>query len=68
MKILAISGSVRRDSHNRKVLLAAAELMPDNVEFELFDGLKAVPPYDEDDDGAPRSGTPPGHLLADEWC
>jgi chromate reductase len=51
MKVLGISGSVRRDSHNKKVLRAAAELMPDDVEFELFEGLKAVPPYDEDDDG-----------------
>ena len=23
------------------------------MEFEIWDGLKAVPPYDEDDDGHP---------------
>ena len=50
MKILGISGSLRRDSHNTKLLRAAGELLPDDVEFELWDGLKAVPPYDEDDE------------------
>jgi chromate reductase, NAD(P)H dehydrogenase (quinone) len=50
MKVLGISGSLRRDSHNTQLLRAAAELLPDGVEFELWDGLKAVPPYDEDDD------------------
>jgi chromate reductase, NAD(P)H dehydrogenase (quinone) len=48
--ILGISGSLRRDSHNRRLLLEAAELFPAGTEFELFGGLKAVPPYDEDDD------------------
>jgi chromate reductase, NAD(P)H dehydrogenase (quinone) len=48
--ILAISGSLRRDSHNTALLRAAAEHAPAGVELELWDGLKAVPPYDEDDD------------------
>lgn len=50
MKVLAISGSLRRGSHNTALLRAAAELAPAGVELELWDGLKAVPPYDEDDD------------------
>jgi chromate reductase len=50
MRILGISGSLRRDSHNTALLRAAAELLPRGVELELFDGLKAVPPYDADDD------------------
>src|SRR2546422_1787053 len=53
MKVLGISGSLRRDSYNRSLLLAASELLSDDVEFELYDGLKAVPPYDEDDDVDP---------------
>ena len=53
MKILAIAGSLRRDSHNRRLLLAAAELLPRDVDFELFEDLKAVLPYDEDDDLEP---------------
>ena len=53
MKVLGISGSLRRDAWNRKVLRAAGELLPDGVELELWDGLKDVPPYDEDDDVEP---------------
>jgi len=52
MKVLAISGSLRADSHNSKLLRAAVELFPAGVEVEIWDGLKEVPPYDEDDDGA----------------
>jgi chromate reductase len=51
MKVLAISGSLRRDSYNTKLLRAAEELLPGHVELELYKGLKEVPPYDEDDDG-----------------
>jgi len=51
MRVLAISGSLRRDSYNTALLRAAAEHVPAGVELELWDGLKAVPPYDEDDDG-----------------
>jgi len=53
MRVLGISGSLRRDSHNSKLLLAARDLLPGDVEFELYDELKAVPPYDEDDDVEP---------------
>ena len=53
MKILGISGSLRADSHNTKLLRAAAELLPREVEFEQWTDLKAVPPYDEDDDVQP---------------
>ena len=50
MKVLAISGSVRSGSYNSKLLRAAGELLPSDVELEIWDGLKAVPPYDGDDD------------------
>src|SRR5919205_2283334 len=53
MKVLGISGSLRRDSYNTKLLRAAARLVPGGVELELWDGLKDVPPYDEDDDVEP---------------
>jgi chromate reductase, NAD(P)H dehydrogenase (quinone) len=49
-RILGISGSLRRDSHNTNLLRAAAEAAGPDVELEVYDGLKAVPPYDEDDD------------------
>ncbi len=51
MRVLGISGSLRRDSHNSALLRAAGELVEEQgSEFEVFDGLKAIPPYDEDDD------------------
>jgi chromate reductase len=50
MRVLAISGSLRNGSYNGMLLRAAAELLPNDVELEIWDGLKAVPPYDEDDD------------------
>jgi len=54
MKVLGISGSLRRDSHNGKLLRVAGELFDNyGVEFEVYDGLKQVPPYDEDDDREP---------------
>ena len=54
-RILGISGSLRRDSHNTSLLRAAAEAAAgSDVELELYDGLKEVPPYDEDDDVHPR--------------
>jgi len=53
MKVLGISGSLRRDSYNSTLLRAAAELLPPPLELEIFEGLKAVEPYDEDDDHGP---------------
>ena len=52
MKVLGISGSLRRDSHNTALLRAAAELLPPAAELELFDGLGEIPPYSEDDEDA----------------
>ncbi|TMM07510.1 MAG: NAD(P)H-dependent oxidoreductase [Actinobacteria bacterium] len=56
-RILGISGSLRRDSHNTNLLRAAAEAAGPDIEFELYDGLKQIPPYDEDDDVHPRPGS-----------
>src|SRR3954453_22587817 len=53
MRVLGISGSLRRDSYNSGLLRAAAELLPSGAELEVFDGLKAIPPYDADDDVQP---------------
>jgi chromate reductase len=58
MRVLGISGSLRRDSHNTELLRAAATLLPSGVEFELYEGLKDIPPYAEDDESqAPASVT-----------
>jgi len=56
MRILGISGSLRRGSHNTQLLRAAEELLGPDVELVLWDGLKAVPPFDEDDEGNPPAG------------
>src|SRR5438045_5431892 len=51
MRVLGISGSLRRDSHNTALLRHAGELFEaEGAEFEIYDGLKDIPPYDEDDD------------------
>ncbi len=47
MKILGISGSLRRDSYNTALLRNAP------LDLELWDELKSIPPYDEDDDVEP---------------
>jgi chromate reductase len=50
MRVLGISGSLRRDSHNTHLLRVAAQVVPSPHRLEIFDGLKDVPPYDADDD------------------
>lgn len=53
MIVLGISGSLRGDSHNTRLLRAAARELPEGVELQLFEGLRDVPPYDEDADRDP---------------
>lgn len=48
MRVLGISGSLRRDSYNAALLRAAAERLPDGVELEVFERLTEIPPYDAD--------------------
>jgi chromate reductase len=48
MRVLGISGSLRRDSYNAALLRAAAERLPDGVELEVFERLAEIPPYDAD--------------------
>jgi chromate reductase len=50
MDVLGVAGSLRRDSHNRKLLRAAGALLPPGVQFTEYDRLKQVPPFDEDDE------------------
>ena len=50
MRVLAISGSLRRDSNNTALLRALRDEAPAGVEVEVWDGLKEIPPYDADDD------------------
>jgi chromate reductase, NAD(P)H dehydrogenase (quinone) len=48
MKVLGISGSLRSDSHNSRLLRVAAELLPPGAELEEFTGLRDIPAFDED--------------------
>lgn len=48
MRILAISGSLRRESFNTSLARAARELAPDGVEVEVYDELGLIPHYDQD--------------------
>ena len=56
MRVLGISGSLRRDSHNLALLRAAADALPPGAELEIFERLADVPPYNEDDDVQPAPG------------
>ena len=53
MRVLGISGSLRRGSYNARLLRQAGELLPGGFELEVFDGLREVPPYDADQDVEP---------------
>src|ERR1700752_3947370 len=50
MRVLGLSGSLRAGSHNAKLLQAAGDLLPPEAELIVFDGLKLIPPFDEDDE------------------
>ncbi|WP_371616439.1 NADPH-dependent FMN reductase [Streptomyces sp. NBC_00454] len=47
-KILAISGSLRADSHNTRLLHAARKHQPGGLDIEIYEGLRDIPPYDQD--------------------
>jgi chromate reductase len=48
MRVLGITGSLRRDSHNHALLREAAERLPAGAELVEFERLREIPPYDAD--------------------
>jgi chromate reductase len=48
MKILGLSGSLREQSHNSRLLAGTRGLLPSGVELDLFERLADIPPYSED--------------------
>ena len=56
VRILGISGSLRRDSYNGRLLARAAQLLPAEVHYARFEQLKAIPPFDQDDEASPAPG------------
>ena len=57
IKILAISGSLRQDSSNYRVINKIASIVPDNIEFNIFKDLGKLPHFDGEE----------GYELVDEW-
>ncbi len=57
VKILGISGSLRKASHNTALLKAVADVLPEGVTLEFYTDLREIPPYD--DDVRVESGFPP---------
>jgi chromate reductase len=53
MRVLGLSGSLRRDSHNRALLRAAAAAMPEGGQLVEWDRIAELPAYDEDLDATP---------------
>jgi chromate reductase, NAD(P)H dehydrogenase (quinone) len=65
MKILAVSGSLRAESHNTQLVREAAKLAPAGVEVELWEGIGDLPIYDQDleDTDVPESV----RRLREDW-
>ena len=54
LRIVAVVGSLRRESYTRRVVLALQQLVPPSVTIDIVP-IGALPLYNEDDD----LGTPP---------
>jgi chromate reductase len=48
MEILGLSGSLRRDSHNTRLLTGTRTLLPSETQLVIFGRLAEIPPYSED--------------------
>jgi len=53
MRILGISGSLRRGSHNTRLLRAAGDALPPGVDLVEWEGLAGLPAFDEDLESSP---------------
>lgn len=58
VRLLAIPGSLRRDSYNKSLLHAAAQVAPSGTSVLVYDALGEVPLFNED--AASGSTPPPG--------
>lgn len=59
VRILAVAGSLRAGSTNRRLLRAAQEEAPDGIELVPWDGLRDLPAFDED-----AEATAPAAVIA----
>ncbi|MEJ7587383.1 MAG: NADPH-dependent FMN reductase [Ferruginibacter sp.] len=49
INILAISGSLRNSSSNSSIIRQIKTMMPENVNYKIYDGLGNIPPFDDAD-------------------
>ena len=47
IKVLGFAGSLRQGSYNKALLRSAADLVPDDMQLEIFD-LEGIPPFNQD--------------------
>ena len=50
MKILGISGSLRETSANNAIIRVIAKILPSNIDFHIYDGLRHIPPFDDSEE------------------
>ncbi|MGN6740250.1 NADPH-dependent FMN reductase [Dyella sp.] len=55
-RVLCLPGSLRRDSWNRRLLLAAAAHAPNTLSLQLYDDLGDVPLFNEDIESGELAG------------
>lgn len=53
IRLSGLPGSLRRGSYNRALLDAVRPLLPDDIDYRVFDGIADVPLYNEDIDRNP---------------
>jgi chromate reductase, NAD(P)H dehydrogenase (quinone) len=54
VRVLAINGSLRGESHNGRLIRAAALSLPPGTELVRWDRLREIPPFSEDDEADPQ--------------
>jgi len=66
-KIFAISGSLRAGSSNHSILRFLGNLLPDDIEYTIYDGLSELPHFDPglDNDSPPETVSALRKLLAE---
>src|SRR5690349_2933650 len=53
IKLLAISGSLRPSSSNMMIIKAIGKMMPDHVDYMVYEGLGALPHFNDAPDASP---------------
>jgi chromate reductase len=62
-RVIALAGSLRRGSYNRRLLEAAVALSPTGMAIEVYEGLAEIPLFDDDAEAATAGGPEPVRRL-----